>query len=287
MLKPFFLCATLCAFCLATANGQVTEDKDKNIHEQITINCEDFKGYQFNANLTKLVGKYNFLCFKDGQHTSIELSVEGSRTRKKLSGLGGSRAWCTYDGEVHNESFRCTPRTPRSMLNIPKKSCTVWDQDDAVSWFSALVVNGKNVTCSVSGIYGDLMYSFRTERPSGQLNGHNNITLNVTIFPAKGLLSPDLKPLPTPVLPTSNAKLATANKNEKQSGASGNVAQPQKWDKDSHGTHIESVGKGESKATGLVADGSSAQPEADASRGHANAAVALSLALLLSWQFSA
>ncbi|CCD20319.1 hypothetical protein ERJ75_000261800 [Trypanosoma vivax] len=288
MFKLFFLCtAAWCVFCFATANGQVTEDKDKNIHKQITIDCAETEDYKFNVGLAKPVGKYNFSCFKDSPTTIVGLSVEGSRTRKKLSGLGGSRAWCTFDGKVHNESFECTPRMARSMLNIPKKSCTVWEQENSVSWFSALVVDGQSVTCSVSGIYGDLMYSFRTERPSGQLNGHNNITLNVTIFAAKGFLPPDLKPLPTPVSPTSKAELAPANKNKKQSGASWNVAQPQKWDKDSRGTPVESAGKGKSEAAGLAGDRSSTKPEAKSSRDHANAAAVLSLPLLLSRQFSA
>ncbi|CCD21182.1 hypothetical protein ERJ75_000086200 [Trypanosoma vivax] len=314
MFKPFFLCAAAwCALCFATAHGQVAEDKDKDIHQQIAIDCEEANGHKINVSLAKSVGRYNFSCFKYGPDTSIGLSVEGSNTSKKLSGLGGSRAWCTYDGEVNDDNFTCGQKVPRSMFKFPRESCTVWEQEDAVPWFSTFVVDGKNVTCSVSGIYGDLIYSFKTEKAPDASKGHKNITLHVTVFASKGFLPPDPKPLsshtqglahavqtqnshsspkskkesgpdvsnadlgsarheapskpPRPTKQAVSAKPANTPggiQNEKPGGSSWGVAQPGEWDKSAQ------AGSSGQKAT-----------VAEASCGHANAAVTLSLPMLL------
>ncbi|KAH8612652.1 hypothetical protein ERJ75_000874000 [Trypanosoma vivax] len=243
MFKTFLLCAAaLCALRFATAHGQAIEQAEtKDIHEQITVECKEHVNYKLNMDHAKSVGKYAFSCLKLHKYTVIGLSVEGSEATKKLSGLGGSRAWCTYDGVVDNKSFTCfDQREPRSMLKVPKESCTVWEQDDNFPWFSTFVLDKKNVACSVSGMYGDLMYSFKAEKPSNKPEEPKSVTLHVTVFAAKGFLPPDPKPL------LSQSERASANENEKQG---------------------EPAGK---KTTAV-----------EASRGHASAAAALSLALLV------
>ncbi|KAH8612606.1 hypothetical protein ERJ75_000873300 [Trypanosoma vivax] len=284
MFKTFLLCAAaLCALRFATAHGQaIGQAETKDIHEQITVECDKLKEYKFNASLAKSVGKYTFMCFEHGQRAVIGLSVEGDEATKKLSGLGGSRAWCTYDGVVDNFIYACADqREPRSMPNVPKESCTVWEQDDNVSWFDTLVLDEKNVTCSVSGMYGDLMYSFKAEKPSNKPEEPKSVTLHVTVFAAKGFLPPDPKPLSPPASPTSNKELAPATKNEKQGDASRHTAQPGEGDKASHNTASEPAGKSTSDTTSLAEDGSREQAEVEASRGHASAAAALSLVLLV------
>ncbi|CCD19435.1 hypothetical protein, conserved in T.vivax [Trypanosoma vivax Y486] len=184
MFKPFFLCtAAWCAFCLATAHGQETW---KSVgYSEMDIDChEKTKEKEYQINQTKLFGHYNFSCIKESGETRVGLSVEGTDTRKKLSGLGGSSAWCHYDGKVDKKSFKCTERRARSMIHIPKDACTLYVQNNGTLWFSAKVEEKKNITCNTSGLFRKLQYSFKATE-----GNTDKVTLHVSEYASESLLS--------------------------------------------------------------------------------------------------
>ncbi|CCD19038.1 hypothetical protein, conserved in T. vivax [Trypanosoma vivax Y486] len=103
---------------------------------------------------------------------------------KKLSGLGGSSAWCRYDGKVDNKSFKCTARRSRSMIHIPKEACTLYVQNNGTLWFSAKVDGTKNITCRTLGLFRKLQYSFKATEESA-----NKVTLHISEYASESLLS--------------------------------------------------------------------------------------------------
>ncbi|KAH8615511.1 hypothetical protein ERJ75_000576800 [Trypanosoma vivax] len=337
--KPFFLCATTwCVLCFATANRQETWTNVGS--SEIDIDChEKTEGKEYQINQTKLFGHYNFSCIKENGETRVGLSVEGTDTRKKLSGLGGSSAWCRYDDKVDNQNFKCTARS-RSMIHIPKEACTLYVQNNGTLWFSAKVEETKNITCNTSGLFRKLQYSFKATDKSA-----NKVTLHVSEYASESLLSyitnpaSGAAPLSQPAAPEAEVKQQASvqvpngvnghgssgeiepaivqkpkeNKGQaseiKQQPSATHVAPSRQVDSDKPvvpskpvgtdkpagkpggtqngkpGDASESTGRPEESGKGSRDTATEPEgiktAEAEASRGHTNAAVALSLPMLL------
>ncbi|CCD20124.1 hypothetical protein, conserved in T. vivax, (fragment), partial [Trypanosoma vivax Y486] len=330
--RRFFLCAAAwCVLCLATPRCRAT---CKNVGSlELAIDCQEkLEDKKYQINQTKLFGHYNFSCFKENGETRVGLSVEGTELKKQLSWLGGSSAWCRYDGKVDNQNFNCTARRPRSLAHVPKDACTLYVQNDGALWFSTKVDGAKNVTCITSGLYGQLQFSFKGVEGSDD-GSPTNITLDVATYANEPFISgfnvsylPDAKHFPH--LQTQNSHTHPERKNElkpntngansgsTRPGASLNPTHPSKQgvshrpvahakpaftaNPSDKPTGIRNEKQGDASESAARPEGEGKRPykthgpsaskkgtEAEASRGHANAAVALSLPMLIVHSFAA